>query len=357
MKKLNVAIIGQGRSGKDIHGAYFVSKRNVYFNVKYVVDLDDYRRKISLKRYPGCEVFKDYRELFKKKDIDVVINASYSDLHYAISKELIMHGLNVVVEKPLAKSTKECQELIDLAKKKKVFINAFQQTFYAPYYDDVIRIMKHDKIGKILEVSIRYNSLSRRWDWQTLQKRVGGNAYNTGPHPIGIALGVLDFDPKLKLVYSKMVHTLMSAGDYDDYCKLIISAPNRPVVDIEINNTDAFNNYNLRMIGTRGTYQTNIMNYDIKYINPNENVKRVPIGTFIEDKDKNPCFCSEKLITHEEHGTYNGNAIDVGTALFYKDLYLALTKKQKMRVTPEIAMKVIQIIEQAHKDNPIKRRF
>lgn len=29
-KKLNLAIIGQGRSGKDIHGAYYISERNKY---------------------------------------------------------------------------------------------------------------------------------------------------------------------------------------------------------------------------------------------------------------------------------------------------------------------------------------
>ena len=43
MKKLNLAIIGQGRSGKDIHGKYYVSEKNVYYNVKYVVDADEYR--------------------------------------------------------------------------------------------------------------------------------------------------------------------------------------------------------------------------------------------------------------------------------------------------------------------------
>ena len=38
MKKLNVAIIGQGRSGKDIHGKYFRSEDNTHYTVKYVVE-------------------------------------------------------------------------------------------------------------------------------------------------------------------------------------------------------------------------------------------------------------------------------------------------------------------------------
>ena len=44
MKKLNVAIIGQGRSGKNIHGAFLRSEANLWFDVKYVVDADEFRK-------------------------------------------------------------------------------------------------------------------------------------------------------------------------------------------------------------------------------------------------------------------------------------------------------------------------
>ena len=44
MKKLNLAIIGQGRSGRDIHGVYYLSPNNLYYDVKYVVEADADRR-------------------------------------------------------------------------------------------------------------------------------------------------------------------------------------------------------------------------------------------------------------------------------------------------------------------------
>ena len=64
-KKLNLAIIGQGRSGKDIHGVYYRSNKNEYFHVKYVVDQDESRCKKALDLYPGCVTFSDYRKLFE----------------------------------------------------------------------------------------------------------------------------------------------------------------------------------------------------------------------------------------------------------------------------------------------------
>ena len=63
-KKLNLAIIGQGRSGKDIHGRYYLSESNEYYNVKYVVELDAFRREKAEKMYSGCKALDDYKKLF-----------------------------------------------------------------------------------------------------------------------------------------------------------------------------------------------------------------------------------------------------------------------------------------------------
>ncbi len=44
MKKLNVAIIGQGRSGRDIHGVFFKGELNTKYNVVAIVDETFYGR-------------------------------------------------------------------------------------------------------------------------------------------------------------------------------------------------------------------------------------------------------------------------------------------------------------------------
>ena len=85
MKKLNVAIIGQGRSGKDIHGRYFRSEDNTHYTVKYVVDADEYRRGVAEEIYPGCRTFARYEELFTLEDLDRVVNASSRDLPFSRS--------------------------------------------------------------------------------------------------------------------------------------------------------------------------------------------------------------------------------------------------------------------------------
>ena len=134
MKKLNVAIIGQGRSGRDIHGKYLLTENNKYYNVKYVVDADAGRRERAEKEYEGCKAFASYEELFDIKYIDLVVNSTFSQMHYPVTLDLLNHGFNVLVEKPFARTKLECQTLIETAREKGVVLAVFQQSFFAPYY-------------------------------------------------------------------------------------------------------------------------------------------------------------------------------------------------------------------------------
>ena len=89
MKKLNVAIIGQGRSGRDIHGRYFLSEHGKeHFNVVAVADKIEARRERAVQEY-GCDVYEDYNEMLKRDDIDFVVNSTFSYLHYPVTLDIL----------------------------------------------------------------------------------------------------------------------------------------------------------------------------------------------------------------------------------------------------------------------------
>ena len=356
MKKLNVAVIGQGRSGSGIHGTYFLGSNNTFYNVKYVVDADAERRKKAEKTYEGCRTFADFRDLFALDDIDLVVNASYSEMHYPITKELLLHGKNVLCEKPFGRTRYECDELIRIANEKGVVLAVFQQTFLAPFYTFTYDLARSGKLGDIKQISVRYNGFARRWDWQTLQKKCAGSTYNTGPHPIGIALGLLDFDKNAKVVYSKL-DTALTSGDADDYAKIIIESPGKPVVDIEMSSIDAYTDYNVKLQGTRGTYKATPTKYEMTYIKDGENPERPVCESFIQDENGKPIYCSEKLIKHEESGKFDGTAFDTGTAELYKQLYYRITEGKPLTVTPEMAAEIISVAEAVHANNPLPLKY
>ena len=356
MEKLKLAIIGQGRSGRNIHGAFLRGEKNTLWEVAYVVEADERRRARALEEYPGCRVLADYRELFDT-DVDLVVNASYSEMHYPIAKDLLVHGKNVLVEKPMGRSQYECEDLIRTAEEKGVTLAVFQQSFFAPFYPFSYELMKSGKIGDIVGISIRYSGFSRRWDWQTLQKRCAGSTYNTGPHPIGLALGFLDFDKSARVAYSKLVSSPLTSGDADDYAKILLVADGRPPVDIEISSMDAYSDYTIRLQGTKGTYQTNIRTYKMTYIVDGENPERPVCENFIADEEGKPIYCSETLVKHTEEGEFEGDAFDTAVEIFYTQLYHKIKDGTPMTVTPEMAAKVISVIETVHAENPLPVKF
>jgi len=353
MKKLNLAIIGQGRSGKDIHGLFYRSEDNRFFNVKYVVDADAYRRQVSQEIYPGCATFADYKDLYQFSDIDLVVNATFSEMHYPITKDLLSHGLNVMVEKPLAGTYYECQDLIKTAKEKGVLLAPFMQSFYAPYYQKARQVIASGVLGDIKQIDITYSGFSRRWDWQTLQKKLAGNIYNTGPHPIGLALGFLDFDPRTKVVFSRLDKT-MTSGDADDYAKILLAAPGKPLIDLEINSNDAYPVRNVKILGSKGTLHSTLSRMDMTYIVDGENVERPVVEDFLKNENGDPIYCWEELCKHEESQDFV--ARDVFTksvAWLYENVYNAITRGDAWKVTPEMAAQVISVIECVHAENPM----
>lgn len=374
MKKVRVAIIGQGRSGRDIHGQFFRCTANTKYEVVAVVDKDEFRRERALKEYPGCEVFESYTALYDRKDIDVVVNASYSEMHYPISKDLLQHGLNVLVEKPMGKTYYECLDLIKTAKDNGVMIAAFQQTFVNPFHLGIKEIVASGKIGTPLQYSIQFNGFARRWDWQTVQVKAAGGIYNTGPHPVGLALDYLDFDENIEVAFSKLALGLTS-GDSDDYAKLILTAPGKPVVDVEVSSMDAFPEpYVVKVMGTRGTLSATRAGYKLKYIVDGENPERPVIFESLENEDRNPAYCSEKLIAHEEEGEWKvesnldttshtkreENALDKfdpATKNFYDGFYESLVNGAPLPVAAEHSAKVIAVIEAVHAQNPLPVKF
>ena len=356
MKKLRLAVIGQGRSGRDIHGNFYHSEANKWYDVVAVVELDPARREQALREFPGCRVYEKYTDLYDCDDIDIVVNATYSEMHYSVSKDLLEHKFNVLVEKPFGRNRYECDNLMKIAEDNGVVIAVFQQTFLAPFYEFAKSTIESGKLGDIHQVSIQYNAFSRRWDWQTLQCKLAGCVYNTGPHPIGLGLGFLDFDDNAKVVYSKIANG-MASGDAEDYAKIIMTAPGKPVVDIEINPMDAYPNSTLKICGTKGTLKCDPKKYTMTYIVDGENPERPVIFESLKNEQGNPAYCSEKLVKHEENGEFAGTAFNIGTARLYEMLYYNLTEGTPMSVTPEMAARVINVIEKVHADNPMPVKY
>ncbi len=361
MKQVRIAIIGQGRSGRDIHSAYLASCPEK-FKIVAVVDEIKERRERAVQDYE-CEAYASYKELFKRDDIDLVVNASFSHMHYPITLDLLKHGFNVLCEKPLAKKVKEVDNLIAASKKHKRLLAVFQQARFAPYFKQVQNVIKSGVLGRIVQISIQFNNFGRRWDWQTLKEYNGGSLLNTGPHPLDQALVLFgDDEPEVNCWMDRV----LTLGNAEDHVKLILSGKGHPLIDIEISSCCAYPTFTYRIYGSRGSLKGTTDQMEWKYFNPAEAPKRKLIKEPLSNEQGLPAYCGENLVWHtdtwpvsigkkeEKEATYSSASAAQSnmTADFYDMIYDVLCKGKKLEVTPEQVRRQIAVIEKCHKQNP-----
>ncbi len=354
---LKVGIIGQGRSGYGIHASWLRRDTRRY-KIVAVVDPIEERREKAVAEF-GCDAYESHKEMLKRDDLDLVVNATPSHLHVPVSLDVLKAGFNLVCEKPLARKVKEVDKLMAAAKKSgKVFV-VFQQSRFAPYFEQVRKVIDSGVLGRIVMIKIAFNGFSRRWDWQTLQEYYGGNLLNTGPHPLDQALQLFgDGMPKVTCLMDRA----LTFGDAEDHVKLLLSGKNNPAIDLEISSCCAYPVPLYQVYGTRGGLVATQKEASWKYFNPKTAPKqkliREPLVRRNPDGSFSPVYCSEKLKMTEKHWTLPKSKSDLFTVMsgrYYKHLYETLTEGKPMPITLEQVRKQIAVIEECHKQNPLSR--
>lgn len=355
MKKLNVAIIGQGRSGRDIHGSYFLSDASKeYYNVVAIVDKMECRRERAKAEF-GCDVYEDYTELFGRNDIDLVINSTFSHMHYPVTMDLLQHGLNVVVEKPFANRAQECEMMIKTAKENGCVLTVFQQSRLAPYYKKIDEIIKSGVLGDLIQVTISFSGYARRWDWQCSKRFGGGGLYNTGPHPLDQALDIMNLpDGEMPQIFSKLAKVNLF-GDADDYAKVIMTYPGRPLLDVEISSCNGYSDFNYKIHGSKGSLKATLSKVEWKYFNPENEAKRELILEPLTKEDGvTPSYCTETLKWTEHSEDLAGSAFNIAVEDYYERMYKTLTEGAELFIKPEKITTLIRVAEAVHAQNPME---
>jgi predicted dehydrogenase len=100
--------------------------------------------------------YETWEELINDKDVEVVHNCTPNNLHFEINKAAILAGKHVVSEKPLTITSKESEELIKLAREKKI-VNAinFNYRFY-PLIQHAKRLFEKNEMGEVYLIHGHY---------------------------------------------------------------------------------------------------------------------------------------------------------------------------------------------------------
>jgi scyllo-inositol 2-dehydrogenase (NADP+) len=354
MRRIKIAILGLGRSGRNIHGEGLLKIRDKY-EIVVAADPIEGRCKRAEHEY-GCDTCNDYRLLFGRQDIDIVINATPSHLHVPITLDLLQNGFNVLCEKPLARYANEVDVLATAARVNNKLLAVFQQSRYAPYFLQVRKVVDSGVLGRIIKIGIAFNGFARRWDWQCIQEYNGGNLLNTGPHPLDQALQFLGMDvtPGVRCIMDRA----NTAGDAEDYVKLLLTGPGKPLIDLEISSCSAYPCFTYEIHGTRGGLKGSMTHMDWKYFLSEEAPALTLVRTPLSKEDDTPSYCEECLKWHEYSWDVPSEQADLFSTMtnaFYNMLYKSYTEGLPLEISLEQVRRQIAVIEECHRQNHLSR--
>lgn len=153
-------------------------------SVRALCDLSESRLKHMRTVYPEVEGTTDYAHLLNGIGLDAVIVAAPVKYHYPLAKAALLAGKHTMIEKPMASSVEECEELVDIAERMGLVLMTGHTFLYSAPVRKIVEIVRAGDIG-----DIRYIN-ARRLNLGLFQKDINV-AWDLAPHDISIILHIL----------------------------------------------------------------------------------------------------------------------------------------------------------------------
>jgi len=195
VKKMRVAVIGAGNMGKNHLRNYFMLPE------ADLVGLADINPETeALAEEFKAKFFTDYKQMLDELKPDAVSIVVPTPFHAEVATEVMSRGIHTLLEKPIASTTDEADELIAIAKKNNVTFTVGHIEHYNPLVIALKKLLEKNTIGDVTSV---------------ICKRVGGFPavepktdviIDLAVHDIGIISYLLEQEPKALFSHGSRTH-------------------------------------------------------------------------------------------------------------------------------------------------------
>lgn len=121
-----------------------------------ISDIDEERLSSAAGEFKVEHAYKDYRDMLKREDIDVVVVSTHDQVHAEQTIAALEAGKHVMCEKPMALTMEECKDMIKASERtgKKLMIG--QICRYAPGFRQAKKFIEEGQIGELFFVESEY---------------------------------------------------------------------------------------------------------------------------------------------------------------------------------------------------------
>ena len=223
-------------------------------NLMGVSDVSERALKKIEKKY-GAKGYTDYCELLANPEIEVVSVCVPTTFHHAVVMEAIRHKKHVLVEKPIAFTLTEAEEMIAAAKEAGVILATGHVERFNPAVQKAKELIDDGVIGDIVSA---------------FAKRVGPLPPRIKDVGVSIDLAIHDldimnylFEEEITQVYGTM-NSSFDDSEFEDHAEIMVSFDNESTGIIEVNWLTPYKRRELELTGTAGIISVDYIQQSIE---------------------------------------------------------------------------------------------
>ncbi len=177
-RPVTVALVGLGYWGPNL---LRVLMEIPDVTVGWVCDLDPDRLARTAARYPSVSATDSFDDLLEDDEVDAIVLATPVFTHHALGMRALAAGKHTFIEKPLAPSSAQADELVELAEAKELVLMCGLTFLFSPPVRAVKELVETGALGDIFFVSSSRVNLG-------LHQRDVSVLWDLGPHDFSILL-------------------------------------------------------------------------------------------------------------------------------------------------------------------------
>lgn len=184
-KHLNVGVVGCGYWGPNLVRNF---RSLADCRLKTMCDISEDRLRHLRSLYADVAGETRYEQLLGDPELNAIVVATSVKHHFPMAKAALLAGKHVMIEKPMASSVEQCEELNDLARKQGLVLMVGHTFLYSAAVRKIKSIVDKNDIGEIRYIS------ARRLNLGLFQKDINV-AWDLAPHDISIILHIMGESP------------------------------------------------------------------------------------------------------------------------------------------------------------------
>jgi predicted dehydrogenase len=342
---MNIGLVGCGRVSEIHMNAY---KNIPEAKVTAVSDINLDRAKAFAQKYKIPKAHDDAAKLFELKDLDFVDICTPISTHSKLACEAAKHGQNIFLEKPMARNSKECDQIIHEISKNKVKLCICHNQLFLPY---VMRAKAMVDSGNFplayFKVSVRESAqLIGAPNW-IMTPEQGGALWETGTHAAYLQLHFLKSIERVWAIGEKIENPVQ------DHFIIMLTNPEKTIGVIEISWLAKKEEITFELIDTKGK-KIQILNYNFLLQFPEKPHKNILQGFYWDQK-----LITKKWIKFFTNNLRNRHLLNcLPQHILIIKFMESIKNDADPPVTPEDGRKTVRLLEyieeSLNKNEPVK---